>query len=146
MGARGPRTRSPYGDFGVGRHFFDVRRMEAVAPETAVEALLLRLGDTGNAVSEFPLHVPRSRTHAVLRYGLDNPKAGSAVPPEEFGGRLRSVAKVADDAETVAGLLRFIDPALEPPFPYNDAHAAAYAVSRRAGVRVLPDHTIVPLP
>ncbi|MDF3146785.1 MULTISPECIES: NACHT domain-containing protein [unclassified Streptomyces] len=154
-------TLSPYGDFGVVQHFFDRAAtgrggfhdghaaywLEAFAPEAAMDACLLRLREDTQALEgSFPPKVPRSRAHAVLRYGLDNLEAGSPVAADTYEALLRSVAGVADDAETVAGLLRFIDPALEPPFPHDAAHSAAYAVSRRARVRVLPDHTIVPLP
>lgn len=152
---------APYGDIGVAEHFHDMAAsadeselrqvanswLDAFVPEAAVDAFLvhLRHGD-GASPHYLPSRVPRSRVRAVLRYARDHLATDLPVFGFHYGELLRSVGKIADDAETVAGLLQLASPDRGPLYPYDDAYSAAYEVSRRAQVRVLPNHKIVPLP
>ncbi|PAZ17867.1 hypothetical protein CLM62_00150 [Streptomyces sp. SA15] len=161
------RLLEPYGDIGMAQHFFDravssygteteplddagraARSwLEAFAPEAAVDALLVHLrSDPDHFPDNPPARVPRSRVHAVLRYGRDHLPKNPGFFAFRYGELLRSVGEEADDPETVALLLRLITPVDGLGSPYDDAYAAAYAVSRRARVRVLPSHRIEPLP
>lgn len=152
---------APHGDIGAAQYLYDMaasaqenelaRRarswLDAFAPEAAVDAFLVHMEHRdGSSPHYLPSRIPRSRVRAVLRYARDDLARALPVFGFHYGELLRSVGKIADDAETVAGLLQLANPARGFLFPYDDAYSAAYEVSRHARVRVLPNHKIVPLP
>ncbi|MFF3329380.1 NACHT domain-containing protein [Streptomyces sp. NPDC002888] len=145
---------APYGDIGVAQHFFyraasdsddsmsnSARSwLDAFAPEAAVDAYLIHLSGSGHS-GDLPSRVPHSRIRAVLHHCRDNPVSLATGHVHDL--LVRSVAKVADDGECVAGLLALVARGPGTTSSRDVAHGAAYEVSRRAHVRVLSDHTIV---
>ncbi|MFF7124216.1 NACHT domain-containing protein [Streptomyces sp. NPDC008240] len=88
-----------------------------------------------------PLTIPQSRIHAILRcIATDLHDRHLDMETKQV---LRAVAAAADDAESVAMLLKMIHRGDEFA---EDAYSAAHLVSHRARVRVHPNHTIEPLP
>ena len=152
---------APYGDIGLGRHFSELvyqvpttddalAWLLAFDHEAGIDALVSSARtrsrfETAKVIELVP-RTPPSRVHAVLEYCLrDRPERERIMD---------WVTATADDAESVALLLRLLPGADEEgasrtspshPHPHPHAHDLAYEVSRRAQVRVLPDHTIVPL-
>lgn len=109
-----------------------------------VEGLLDQHVDRRGSIPE---SVPPSRANSVLRV-----LAGEAYldpvsrRPKAAGPKwrlLQSAAAGADDVDSLAILLEMIDYTGDAA---EDVHSAAYAVSRRARVRVLRDHRIEALP
>ncbi|MGW1529279.1 NACHT domain-containing protein [Streptomyces sp. NPDC001588] len=98
-------------------------------------------------VRSFPASIPKSRANAVLSVlaadfaGLSGD--GRSALASRTRGLLRNSAAAADDIDSLKTLLSVIAHAGELA---EEAHSAAHAVSRRARVRVLPDHEIEPLP
>ncbi|MEV7883364.1 NACHT domain-containing protein [Streptomyces sp. NPDC002817] len=137
---------SPYGDIGVARGLSEeaLEWLYGFAPERGLDIFLETDRTRAGFSQERPLLVPHSRVHAVLRACLaveDSPFSFE----RELGELLPLAAAAADDAESVALLLqiahrqdRWLDWAVR-------AYDLTHEVSRRARVRVLPDHTIVPL-
>ncbi|MGQ4389322.1 NACHT domain-containing protein [Streptomyces sp. SAS_270] len=147
---------SPYGVSDLIEHFCTIARgpeemthdaftwLRALDPEAEVDIHLDRLG-SGDTLSRYDLpdQIPLSRIHTVLQYFLD-------TPPERshrayYGTLLRAAANLARDQESVAQLLRLIPESNASRAHFPEAFNWAYEASRRARVRVLPGHTIVPL-
>jgi hypothetical protein len=158
---------APYGDIGLGRHFSEnvdksgawssdaVSWLFAFDPEEGIDAYLTPAGPRrGYFVTEVMIEViprtPSSRVHAIIEYCLRETSLDLISP--ECEKVLDWAAAAADDVESVALLLRFLPERGEEDTAEGRgsrslrAYDLAYAVSRRARVRVLPDHTIVPLP
>jgi hypothetical protein len=154
------RALSPYGGIDVTETFFDrgstppyslpstdegeqARQwLYAFAPEAGVDAYLMATSD-GNtaAVNHLPSRIPVSRVHAVLHHLTESLAVGA--PDYMHRSLLQQAASAADDAGAVSQLLSLVRGS--DVYIRADAHDAAYTVSRRARVRVLRDHTIVPL-
>ncbi|MGI5377564.1 NACHT domain-containing protein [Streptomyces sp. CA-251387] len=166
---------APYGDIGLRRHFSDLVRAAgassadglpvpmdkdvlawtlAFGREAGIDAYLSPhlishgLFDTDVMIEVMP-HIPNSRVQAVLRHCLRDRNV-RVVDPDVLR-LLDWAAAAANDPEAVAMLLRFLprgrkEGPVQGVGARDKAHDLAYAVSRRARVRVLPDHTIVPLP
>lgn len=145
---------SSYGATGIAQHYFDAALvmnsegeqarawLKEFDPDALTDVCLQLLVRTPLLAYEFPSAVPRSRVSAVLRSVLDAKERGAGHANVAYWTLLRQLAGVADDKGSVAGLLKLID--------HDElsgvAHDAAHEASRRARVRVLPDHTIIPLP
>ncbi|MGW1491748.1 NACHT domain-containing protein [Streptomyces sp. NPDC002402] len=145
---------SPYGAVGIEQHLVEELRANSgshVALSWLQEFNLEAWADCYvNVYSReshlrtraIPSTVPQSRANAVLRCIAEDPRRHRQLRGTETKQLLRMIAAAADDSESVAVLLKMI---------YRDrlaeeAHSAAYLVSRRARVRVLPNHSIEPLP
>jgi len=94
-----------------------------------------------------PTSIPKSRASAVLRviatdFSARSKKGQSALLPPTRR-LLRNAASAAEDIDSLKILLSMIANFGELG---EEAHSAAYAVSRRARVRVFLDHKIEPLP
>jgi NACHT domain-containing protein len=156
IAARLGRVLAPYGASSIARQLYrkaagaDPRSAEVrdalwwlreLDSDTAARLYLRILSAGGDLGIVGELKLPRSLVTSALD-ALDALLARTTNLADPV--LLRAVAAVADDRQSVARLLRYIEsPAGSVT---SHCHSALYAVSRRARVRVLPDYTIVPVP
>lgn len=147
---------SPYGATGIAQRYCDAALimdlrgerartwLKAFDPDILTDVCLQLLVSRHLAAYDFPSPVPRSRVSAVLS-ALDARERGDMPAEWAYSSLLRRLARVADDEDSVTGLLKLIDHERNGVVS-KAAHNAAHEASRRARVKVLPDHTIVSLP
>ncbi|MEW1778078.1 NACHT domain-containing protein [Streptomyces sp. NPDC086777] len=153
----------PYGNTDIVRRFVGMTRalpaaaydarcwLYALAPDAGVDAFLEALeSDSGTYASECPARIPASRVSVVLQRCLQVREESSGMSRQQLSRLLDAAGAIAEDTESIALLLPFLSPGGDPGSAlYNRfhlVHGLVQRASRRAGIRVLPDRSLVRLP